>query len=169
LVHARYTPYRWVGEYNGHERSPPVMKNGSRTARRGFNQAALWEAGRSSSLPIHGCRGPAAFANEARAAGGRASPCGRAGAHTARPHERRPRPPCHYRAIHSGLDRSPADNHGQRHSDLDLRRSPPSQVTDRPNPALQAGGRRFESGGPHHQLWLPTDGTTHKRAVIPIL
>ena len=32
--------------------------------------------------------------------------------------------PCHYRAIHSGHDRSRADNHGQRHGALDLRRQP---------------------------------------------
>jgi hypothetical protein len=31
---------------------------------------------------------------------------------------------CHYRAIHSGHDRSRADNHGQRHGALDLRRPP---------------------------------------------
>jgi hypothetical protein len=50
--------------------------------------------------------------------------------------------PCHYRAIHSGLDRSPADNHGQRHGGLDLRCSLPSQVTNPPDLALGAGGRR---------------------------
>ena len=91
-----------------------------------------------------------------QARSGHASPRGRAGAYTARPHKRRPRRPCHDRAIHSGLDRSPADNHGQRHSGLDLRRSPSSQVTTAPDLALSAGGRRFESGGSHHQLWLPS-------------
>jgi hypothetical protein len=55
--------------------------------------------------------------------------------------QRRPRRPCHYRAIHSGLDRSPADNHGQRQNSFDLRRCPPSQVTISPDLALGAGGR----------------------------
>jgi hypothetical protein len=77
-----------------------------------------------------------------QARSGHASPRGRAGAYTARPHKRRPRRPCHYRAIHSGLDRSRADNHGQRHSGLDLRRSPSSQETTAPDLALQAGGQR---------------------------
>ena len=72
----------------------------------------------------------------------RASPCGRAGASTARPHERRPRRPCHYRAIHSGPGWCPADNHGQRHSDLDLRCFLQSQLTNRADLALRAGGRR---------------------------
>jgi hypothetical protein len=49
--------------------------------------------------------------------------------------------PCHYRAIHSGHDRSRADNHGQRHGALDLRRFPTSQVTTSPDLALGAGGR----------------------------
>jgi hypothetical protein len=47
--------------------------------------------------------------------------------------------PCHYRAIHSGHDRSRADNHGQRHGALDLRRFPTSQVTTSPDLALGAG------------------------------
>ena len=68
-------------------------------------------------------------------------PCGRAGAYTVRPHKRRPRRPCHYRAIHSSPDRSPGDNHGQHQGGLDLRRSPPSQVAILPDLALQAGGK----------------------------
>jgi hypothetical protein len=76
---------------------------------------------------------------------GRASPCGRAGADTARPHKRRSRRPCHYRAIHSGPGWSPPDNHGQRHSGLDLRRFLPSQVTKRADLALQAGGQLVEA------------------------
>jgi hypothetical protein len=51
---------------------------------------------------------------------------------------------CHYRAIHSGLDRSPADNHGQRHAGPDLRRFLLSQVSDRADLALQARGRLVE-------------------------
>ena len=58
--------------------------------------------------------------------------------------------PCHQRAIHSGLKRSPADTHGQPRSSLDLRRSPPSQVTSLRDLALQAGGRGFESHHLHH-------------------
>jgi hypothetical protein len=53
--------------------------------------------------------------------------------------------PCHYRAIHSGHDRSRADNHGQRHGALDLRRSPTSQVTTSSDLALGAGGRLPEA------------------------
>jgi hypothetical protein len=45
------------------------------------------------------------------------------------------------RAIHSGPDRSPADNHGQRERRLDLRRSSSSQVTAAPDLASGAGGR----------------------------
>jgi hypothetical protein len=96
------------------------------------------------------------LANEAGVAGGRASPNGRLGTYTSKPHERRPRRPCHYRAIHTGHGRSRADNHGQRHTDRDLRRSLCPQIAILPDLALQAGGRRFESGGPHHQLWLPS-------------
>ena len=54
---------------------------------------------------------------------------------------RHPRRPCHKRAVHSSSDRSPADNHGQRQSSIDLRRSPPSQVTIPPDLALGAGSR----------------------------
>jgi hypothetical protein len=54
---------------------------------------------------------------------------------------RRPRRPCHYRAIQSGPDRSPADNHGQCHGGPDLRRFDLWQVTRAPDLALQAGGR----------------------------
>jgi hypothetical protein len=61
---------------------------------------------------------------------GRASPSGEL-VPTRQAHERRPRRPCHYRAIHSGPGWSPADNHGHRHSDLDLRRFVQSQVTNR--------------------------------------
>jgi hypothetical protein len=76
---------------------------------------------------------------------GRASPCGRAGAYTARPHKRRPRRLCHYRAMHSGPDWSPADNNGQRHALRDLRRSLPSQVAIRADLALQASGQLVEA------------------------
>jgi hypothetical protein len=82
---------------------------------------------------------------------GRVSPFGRAGAETSGLYERRPRPACHYRAIHSGPGRSSADSHGQRHSSLDLRHSLSSQVATLPDLALGAGGRRFKSGRPDHQ------------------
>jgi hypothetical protein len=49
--------------------------------------------------------------------------------------------PCHERAIHSSLDRSPVDNHGQHHNGRDLRRSPFPKVTILPDLALQAGSR----------------------------
>jgi hypothetical protein len=90
-----------------------------------------------------------------QASPGRASPCGEPVLHS-QAHERRPRRPCHYRAIHSGPDRSPADTHGQCHGCLNLRPSFPPQVTAPAELALQAGGRRFESGGSHHQPWLPS-------------
>ena len=54
--------------------------------------------------------------------------------------------PCHYRAIHSGHDRSRADNHGQRHGALDLRRSPSSQVTTSPNLAWEQGSEHVVTG-----------------------
>jgi hypothetical protein len=50
-----------------------------------------------------------------------------------------PTRPCHKRAIHSGLDRSRADNNGQRKGGLDLQSSSPSQVMIPPELALQAG------------------------------
>jgi hypothetical protein len=61
-------------------------------------------------------------------------------------HATYPRLSCHERAIHGGPGWSPADNHGQRHGGLDLRRSLPSQVTDQPDLALQAGDQ--SSGWP---------------------
>jgi hypothetical protein len=72
---------------------------------------------------------------------GRASPSGRGGANGATVCEGYPRWPCHKRAIHSGPCRSTADNHGQPRSSLDLRRSPPSQVTAAAELALGAGGQ----------------------------
>jgi hypothetical protein len=65
----------------------------------------------------------------------------KAGANGTRDIQGHPRQPCHQRAIHNGPDRSRAVNHGQRHSDLNLRRSPSSQVTILADPALGAGGR----------------------------
>ena len=65
----------------------------------------------------------------------------RGGANDAAVCEGHPRWPCHHRAIHSGPERSRADNHGQPRSSLDLRRSPPSQVTAAAELALGAGGR----------------------------
>ena len=56
-----------------------------------------------------------------------------------------PHRPCHQRAIHSSPDRFPADNHGQRQGCLKLRCCLSSQVIVRPDLALQASGRRFES------------------------
>jgi hypothetical protein len=48
--------------------------------------------------------------------------------------------PCHKRAIHSGPDRSRADNYGQRRSGRDLHRSLPAQAEILPDLALQASG-----------------------------
>jgi hypothetical protein len=55
--------------------------------------------------------------------------------------------PGHERAIHSSLDRSRADNHGQRQGALDLRGSLPSEVTIPLDLALGAGGcsRAFDA------------------------
>jgi hypothetical protein len=60
-------------------------------------------------------------------------------------------PPCHYRAIHCSLDRSPADTHGQSHGCRDLLSSSSEQVAILPYLALQAAGRGFESHHLHHQ------------------
>jgi hypothetical protein len=67
--------------------------------------------------------------------------------------QRHPRRPCHKRAIHSGPERSGADNHGQPLSRLDLRRSPSSQVTAAPDLALGAGGRCARSPMPSTGTW----------------
>jgi hypothetical protein len=71
---------------------------------------------------------------------GRLSPYGQGGPSSDR-HTKVVLGPCHYRAIHSGHDRSRADNHGQRHGALDLRRSPNFAGDDLPNLALGAGGQ----------------------------
>ena len=76
-----------------------------------------------------------------QASPGRASPCGRPDAYAARPRHRRPRRPCHYRAIHNGRERLQTDTHGQSHGRHDLRRSQSGQVATPPDLALQAGGR----------------------------
>jgi hypothetical protein len=52
-----------------------------------------------------------------------------------------PRRLCHYRAIHSGHDRSSGDNHGQCRSSFDLRGFTPLQVTIAADLALGAGSR----------------------------
>jgi hypothetical protein len=57
----------------------------------------------------------------------------------------RPRRPCHYRAIHSSLDRSPADTDGQDHDGRDLRPSPHPQLANLPN--LGFGSRRSVGRG----------------------
>lgn len=54
---------------------------------------------------------------------------------------RSPRWPCQSHVIHNGPDRSRADSHGQHHSDPELRRLPPSQVTNAPDLAMGARGR----------------------------
>jgi hypothetical protein len=72
---------------------------------------------------------------------GQASPSGRGGANGATVCEGHPHRPCHRRAIHSGLERSRADNHGQPRSSLDLRHSLSSQVAILPDLALGARGR----------------------------
>jgi hypothetical protein len=63
------------------------------------------------------------------------------GAVAARSKHRRSRRPCHSRAISSGLDRSRADNYGQRRSSTDLRGVTPLQVTIAADLALGAGSR----------------------------
>jgi len=53
-VHDGYTPSRQLWDGNGHERSRPVTKNRRSTNQRSRYQAALEEAGQSSSLPTQG-------------------------------------------------------------------------------------------------------------------
>jgi hypothetical protein len=122
---------------DGHRRSPSVEPTCSLHAYRRSDLGPQSSIGQGSN-PTSSAAGQRPLPTR-RAQPGSCLTRGRAGTYTAGPHECRPRPPCHYRAIHSGLDRSPADNHGQRHSDLDLRRSPPSQVTDRPDLACKQG------------------------------
>src|SRR4029453_17187681 len=78
-------------------------------------------AWRRVRIPSDPCCGSTALRLRCRRHRVRALPCLRVGAHAARPYERRPRRPCHYRAMHSGPDWSPADNHEQHHSSRDLR------------------------------------------------
>jgi hypothetical protein len=71
---------------------------------------------------------------------GRLSPYGQGGPSSDR-HTKVVLGPCHYRAIHSGHDRSRADNHGQRHGALDLRRSPNLAGDGLPQSGFEAGDR----------------------------
>jgi hypothetical protein len=110
-------------------------------AKRLFAEAYDAAAGLSSSLP----RALGALANEARVTvdGPRPSPelvPSLPGLSLDRAHR-----PCHYRAIHSRPDRSPADTYGQRLDGLDLRIPLPSQVRSLPDLALQARGRLVEA------------------------
>jgi hypothetical protein len=50
-VHAGYTRSRQAGEYNGRQRSPSVPTNRRSDHQRSLHQAALQQAGQSSSLP----------------------------------------------------------------------------------------------------------------------
>jgi hypothetical protein len=56
-VHPRYTRDRQIGECSGHQRSQPVPRNCRSARQPDRHQAALQQAGRSSSLPP-GCREP---------------------------------------------------------------------------------------------------------------
>jgi hypothetical protein len=95
-------------------------------------------AGSNPTRPLPRAGGPRQRCRHRRC---RASPCSRVGAYAARPHERHPCRPCHYRAIHNGRERSHADTHGQFHGRHDLRRSSSGQVATLPDLALPAGGR----------------------------
>jgi hypothetical protein len=140
--------------FGGHERSRPVRRN-RRSPHLPDHDLGEWCSETAGSNPTDPCRRPVALANEPGVAGAgltlRSSWCLHSQAY-----DRRPRLPCHYHASHNGLERSQADTHGQSHARHDLRRSSSGQVTTPADLALQAGGRRFESGGPHHQLWLPS-------------
>jgi hypothetical protein len=65
---------------------------------------------------------------------------------------RRPRRPCHKRAIHSSPERSRADNHGQPRSSLDLRRSHPRRCPAATDLALGAGGHACRGSDPAQRL-----------------
>ena len=65
LVHGGYTRSRQVGECNGHQWSPTVTRNGRSAGQRSRYQAALDEAGRSSSLPTRLPRALRALAHDA--------------------------------------------------------------------------------------------------------
>jgi hypothetical protein len=117
-----------------------------------------------------------------QASPGRASPCGRPDAYAARPRHRRPRRPCHYRAIHNGRERLQADTHGQSYGRHGLRRSSSGQVAILPDLALQARGRLVEAcigslpcpagrsvpgrGGPERRRRPRSDGTGSTGATL---
>jgi hypothetical protein len=91
------------------------------------------------------------------------------GAVAARCKPRPPRRPCHERAIHSGPDRSRADNHGQHHRSLDLRRSPlpESEVArtgfaSRRRPRPDGTGPSVRPGSVAHRDYRGTNG--HQRS-----
>ena len=109
----------------GHHRHPsagtPACGSSSPRRKEMTISLVMADPGCKSHRPLPRAGGPC---QRGRRRWGRASPCGRAGAYTARPHERRPRRPCHYRAVHR-----PA-------------RSLQSQLTNWADLALQAGGRR---------------------------
>jgi hypothetical protein len=149
-----------AGSASESERRTTAGRSGHERVRRNRCAYSLLTLGRGEgrnavpSLPTD-CREPSGLLPTRQWSPGRASPNGY-GEPTARPgYRHHPRPPCHKCAIHSGPDRSRADNHGQQRSSLDLRRSPPSQVTAAAELALGAGGRRFKSGRPDHQHESP--------------
>jgi hypothetical protein len=144
LVRAGSAQHREAIVLGGHERSRREGTAGHRTLTSRISTAGARP--RRVRTPQSNCRGPAALANETGVTGD-GSPCGQVGTHTGRPYERRPRRPCHYRAIHNSPDRSPADTHGQCHGCLKLRRSLPPQVTTPPDLALGARvGWRYPPG-----------------------
>jgi hypothetical protein len=58
-VHSGYTRDRQIGECSGHQRSQPVPRNRRSARQHSRHQAALQEAGQSSSLPTSTHRRPA--------------------------------------------------------------------------------------------------------------
>ena len=98
--------------------------------------------------------------------------CSPPGGVGARPYHRRPRRPCHQRAIHNSLDRPPADTHGQHHGGRNLRRSPSPEAAILLGLALQAGGQAViqeEDPNPNGPRWVrmtpATPGSRRARAV----
>jgi hypothetical protein len=166
-VRSGSVPHWSPGDTGGHQRSRLVRRTARhRTFMSRTSAAGAWQ--KRVRIPQSTAAGLPPLPTR-QASPGTHSPCGQVDTHTGMPYERRPRRPCHYRAIHSSPDRSPADTHGQCHGCLKLRRSLPPQGRLRPNWLCKQEVAGSNLAVPTISYGCLADGTTHKRAVLPIL
>jgi hypothetical protein len=142
---ATYAPYAVFRQGRSHNGPAQAHHYGPMARRREGRERARR---RVPNLP----RALPALANEASSCPGLASPIARGVPSREGLSQGRAHRPCHQRAIHTGHDRSRADNHGQHHSGHNLRRSPFPVVTITLDLALQQviGHSRPRPHGDHN-------------------